>query len=162
MPSNNAATDLSLPPSISTFAALMPALNDRMRQIEGLTGSIAKVATSTGPSSTSSSSAGQVVLSVPGTLGMMSNAAPLMQFASAVTPSGLVGLVKLPSIGAAIMAQLMVGGVAYATVTIPAGQTRVSIPGAGAIAAGALVTLNLISVGTTFPGSGLSVILQGV
>ncbi|HTB10936.1 MAG TPA: hypothetical protein VK752_05170 [Bryobacteraceae bacterium] len=132
-----------------------------MRQIEQLLGVTSKTAAATGSTSTTSS-AGQVVFSVPGTLGMQSNAAPLVTFANAVTPSGLVALLKVAAIGAAVSAQLMVAGVSYATLTIPAGQTQVSIPGAGAIAANALVTLNLISVGTTFPGSGLSVILQGV
>jgi hypothetical protein len=93
---------------------------------------------------------------------MQSNAAPLLTFANAVTPAGLVGLLKQTAIGAAVTAQIMVAGVSYATLTIAAGQTQVSIPGAGSIAANALVTLNITSVGTTFPGSGLSVILQGV
>jgi hypothetical protein len=161
MPSNNASTDLSLP-AVTTVAALLPALNDRMRQIEGLLGTTAKSAsTSSGPGATTTD-AWQVVLSVPGTLGMGSNLAPLLTFASAVTPSGLVGLLKETAIGAAVSAQIMVAGVSYATLTIAAGQTQVTIPGAGTIAANALVTLNLVSVGTTFPGSGLSVILQGV
>src|SRR5580700_5402462 len=150
MPSTNASTDLSLPAGITTVAQLLPPLNDRMRQIEQMTGSTGKAA-STGGSTSSTGSAGQVVLSVPGTLGMQSNAAPLLTFANAVTPSGLVGLLKQTAIGAAVSAQIMVAGVSYATVTIPAGQTQVSIPGSGAIAAGELVTLNVVSVGTTFP-----------
>lgn len=160
MPSTRASTDLSLP-QVGTVPELLPALNDRMRQIEGLLGTTAKAA-ATSSSATGQSSTGQVVLSVPGTLGMQSNAAPLVTFAASVTPSGLVALLKQTAIGASVQAQLMVAGVSYATLTIPAGQTQISIPGAGAIAAGALVTLNIISVGTTFPGAGLSVILQGV
>ena len=159
MPSTNASTDLSLPAGITTVAQLLPPLNDRMRQIEQMTGSTSAVAKATG---SATSDAGQVVLSVPGTLGMQSNAAPLLTFASAVTPAGLVGLLKQTAIGAAVSAQLMVAGVPYVTLTIPAGQTQVSIPGAGTIAGGALVTLNITSVGTTFPGAGLSIILQGV
>jgi hypothetical protein len=163
MPSNYASTDLSLPPGIKTVADLMPALNDRMRQIEQMTGSTATVATSSSKGSPASSTGpGQVVLSVPGTLGIQSNAAPLLLFQSPVTPSGLVALLKEAAIGAAVIGQLMVKGVAYAALTLPAGQTQVSIPGAGAIPANALVTLNVTSVGTTFPGSGLSIIIQGV
>lgn len=161
MPSNSASTDLSLPPAIATVAQLLPPLNDRMRQIEGLIGGGSKAA-AVAASTSSSGGTGQVGLSVPGTLGMVSNAAPLLVFGSTVTPSGLLAVVKETAIGAAIAVQIMVGSASYATLTIPAGQTQVSIPGAGAIAAGALVTLNLISVGTTFPGSGLSVFFQGV
>jgi len=139
----------------------MPPLNDRMRQIEAALGATSST-TQRVSAPTSSSATGQVVLSVPGTLGILTNAAPLLLFASAVTPSGLVAILKQPSIGASVIAQVMVAGVSYAQLTIPAGQTQVSIPGAGGIAANALVTLNIISVGTTFPGSGLSVIVQGV
>lgn len=159
MPSSSASTDLSLP-QVATVAALLPALNDRMRQIEMLLGTTSGAASAS--TSTSSPATGQVVFSIPGTLGMMSNAAPLLQFANAVTPSGLVALLKQAAIGASVMVQIMMGTISLATLTIPAGQTQVSIPGAGTIPANTLVTLNLISVGTTFPGSGLSVILQGV
>lgn len=164
MPSNNASTDLSLPAGISTIAALLPPLNDRMRQIEQLVGSTSKTVATTGSSSTSSSNAGQVILSVPGTLGMLSTAAPLILFQNAVTPSNIVAVLTLAAIGAPVIVQIMVAGVSYAQLTIPAGQQLipVSIPAPGGIAAGALVTLNIISVGTTFPGAGLSVILQGV
>lgn len=165
MPSTNASTDLSLPPSIASFAALMPVLNDRMRQIEGLTGSTAKVASSTGGGTSTATGSGQVGLSVPGTLGMKTTAAPLLLFGEAVTPSALVAIVAGAAIGASIIVQIMVGGVSYAQITTPAGMQSpnfVSVPGAGTIPANTVVTLNLISVGTTFPGSGLSVFFQGV
>lgn len=111
--------------------------------------------------------AGAVTFQVNGTLGIASNAAPPVYSGGASGGAFAFGSVSAyvltaPS-GAAITLQLTLNGANWCTLTIANGAT-VALPQSGlalgAVPAGALVALNVIGVGTTFPGAGLTVVLQ--
>lgn len=100
-----------------------------------------------------------LLLSVAGILSIRSNAAPLAMLQETKSAAQVVAVVKQAPIGADLRARLNVGGAAWADVTIAAGQTQGTRDGTGlsAITAGALVTVDVLAVGTTFPGEDLTV-----
>jgi hypothetical protein len=114
------------------------------------------------------SGAQQLVLSVPGTLGIRSSAAPLVALFAGGTASEVVAVVKTAPAGADLTVVVNVDAVAIATVTVKDGETAASSGAmAGAIAAGdgtgtapGLVTVDITGVGSTFPGADLSVLIQ--
>lgn len=103
----------------------------------------------------------QLELTVPGTLGIGSNQAALVELAAAATPASMVALVKQAPSGADLTAQVNVGGTSWQQIVVKNGQTTATIgSGLGAIAANALVTIDLVGVGTTFPGADLTVLIR--
>jgi hypothetical protein len=108
-----------------------------------------------------------VTFQVNGTLGIVSNAAPPVLSGAAAGGAMAFGsaggyVLSAPT-GAPITLQLTLNGTPWCTLTIPAGETGVlpqSGLALGAIPAGAVVGLNVLGVGTTFPGSGLTVVIQ--
>jgi hypothetical protein len=102
----------------------------------------------------------QVVLSIPGTLAIESNAAQLISFKDARKVVEVELLVKRVPVGAPIDVRILVDGATMATVTLLAGQSGVKSAAAFAIAAGKPVRIDVLSVGVTFPGADLSVILR--
>jgi hypothetical protein len=104
---------------------------------------------------------GSLLFTVPGTIGIRSNAAPLIQAPDALTFSTAVALVKQAPAGAAINVIVRDAGNAIGTVTIAAGATSGSVTlSSGSVSAGDLLTIDITTVGTTFPGSDLTVQLQ--
>jgi hypothetical protein len=100
---------------------------------------------------------------VPGTLGVRTNAAPLVSIQQSKIPTGIVGLLKQLPQGASVMLNVLVAGLVYTSLELKPGvSSPVLISGGlgGAIAANALITLDIIQVGTTFPGADLSVLLR--
>jgi hypothetical protein len=161
MPNPNASTWLELPALPGVSGQALQALNDRFRTIAA--GMTPAAAAAKSPVSTSSSSGGQVALSVPGTLGVQTNAAALIALETAATPVGLLAMLKQPPQGNPVVVNVLVAGSTYTSVTLPAGSSAVVvITGSlgGAITANAVITLNITQVGTTFPGSDLSVLLR--
>jgi hypothetical protein len=157
MPVKTASTALEIPATLATVPDLLPVLNDRMRRIQSAfdQGTTAAVASGGSP--------GELVLSIPGTLGIRSNAAPLVSFPAQVTPTDIVALLKTPPSGAPVTVQLNVGGQPYAVLSIASGQVQAGPQSASTpIPPNTLVTLDVTSVGTAFPGADLSVMLRGV
>ena len=106
-------------------------------------------------------SSGAYLFTVPGTIGIKSNAAPLIQAPEDITFSTVVGLVKQPPTGAAINVNVQDAGTVLGTLIIPAGSTSATLTlTSGSVNAGDLLTIDITAVGTTFPGSDLTVQLQ--
>jgi hypothetical protein len=104
---------------------------------------------------------GTIQFEVNGTLGISSNAAQPVQ-SSGVFNQAWATCETAPS-GAAITAQITVNGTVWGTVFIPNGLVAgpaISAFALGPIPPNALVGLNVIGVGTTFPGAGLTVVIQ--
>lgn len=136
-------------PLLST--ALYLFLND-------LVNSLSAVAAAAG-SGSGGQADGSILLNVPGTIGILSDAAPLATFQATVKLTELDAYVKIAPDGADIIASLYAGATLVGTVTIPDGATSGSAAvTAGTVNAGQLLTLDITQVGTTFPGSDLSVI----
>jgi hypothetical protein len=105
-----------------------------------------------------------LVLNVQGTLAIGSDLAPLFYPMAAINPSAVVARMKQPPTGADLTIQLYSGSTLWMTLTISAGTNSVqatagAITAAGPLASGQDVSLNLTGVGTTFPGSDLSVMI---
>ena len=103
-----------------------------------------------------------LILSVPGTLSIRSDAAPLVSLPEAKTPTGVVALVKQAPTGADLTCELSVAGSEWASVTIPDGETeaRLGASGLRQIGADQLIVLDITAVGTTFPGADLTVMIR--
>lgn len=133
-------------------------------QIAALTARIeAKIAAALGKPATdpvTTVTGGQTVLAIPGTLAIESNAAPLLSFKTARQVSEVELLVKQAPLGADLDVRVLVDGATMTTVKLLAGQTGVKSAASFAIAAAKAVRIDILGVGTTFPGSDLSVILR--
>jgi len=103
--------------------------------------------------------AGTLSLYVGGTLGIGSDLAPVVALTEARKPTSVKAYVKQAPTGAGLTLKLVVGGADWLTLTIPAGQTSASATPSSEIAANTNVRLDITAVGTTFPGSDLSVFL---
>lgn len=158
MARNSARTNLTIPYNPDVDKDYQRVLNEKLRTIESEL-QLQTTATSSGGATTSTG--GTIVLSVPGTVAIMSNAAPLVSLPSSITPTEILLLVKQGSIGASLTVRVAVNGTSYATVTAAAGKISASLKSSfGAIAANQLITLDIINVGTTFPGSNVSVLIR--
>lgn len=107
---------------------------------------------------------GAIYINVPGTLAIGFNLAPLTQVFKAITPLDVRMVLKNGPTGAAFTGALMLGSTPWLTLSIPSGQTEIDstapqLSAAGMISANTNVILNVTSVGTTFPGSDLTVII---
>jgi hypothetical protein len=103
-------------------------------------------------------------LQVDGTLAIGSNQAPPLQLNANRTPSAVLALVRTAPTGAGLTVNINVGGVLWMALTIAAGNvsaqaTSTQLMASGAIAGSASVTLDITAVGTTVPGSDLSVFI---
>lgn len=169
-------------PELGGLADVRRLVNDRLRRIEALVDSgaggvsieqvnaliaglrsqvQAAVATVTGgTSSVVSVTGGQVVLPVPGTVAIESNASTLVNYAEARTVSQIELLAKQAPIGGNLEVRVLVDGTTVATVTLAAGQTNVRSSVSFSIGAQKQVRVDITSVGITFPGADLSVILR--
>jgi hypothetical protein len=145
--------------SSAVDAGFLAVLNDRMRRIGS---ALANVVTSSGSSGTSGSggssgSVTQVTLTVPGTLGVESDAAPSLTLPVSFAPSRMVLLLKTAPIGAPVVVQLFAGGAVWGPALTASGlSVTAAVSGYPAIAANALLRLDITSCGTTFPGADLT------
>lgn len=171
-------------PELGSFAEARRLINDRLQRIEsfittgggGVTAEwvtaqiaaltarveskIAAAVKATPAADPVAVTGGQVVLSIPGTLAIESNAAALLAYREARKVSEVELLVKQAPLGADVDVRVLVDGATMTTVKLLAGQTAVKSAASFAIAAGKPVRIDITNVGTTFPGADLSVILR--
>lgn len=100
-----------------------------------------------------------VNLTVDGTLAIGSDQAARVALNQTVTPLAFRLTLKQASTGADVVVQLLAGATTIITAAIPAGDTELYLTGGIVpdIAAGAGLRVDITAVGTTFPGSDLSV-----
>jgi hypothetical protein len=104
---------------------------------------------------------GEMKISIPGTLAIGSNLGPAAFYTSTVAlQNGVTCMVKQTPVGADLVIQVYAGTTLLFTVTIAAGSTVGSATGTPAIGPETPVIINLTAVGTTFPGSDLTVALS--
>lgn len=165
MPASNTSKLIQpiLDPSLSP--SFQQSLNDRLRQIS-LQLNNASAGTSTTTTTTGTSgSGGELILSVAGTLAILSDAAPATVLSGDTQFSTITMLAKTAPLGSSLTAQLFVAGVAWGpALTLAAGQILATFSVSATIAANALIRLDITGVGAlltgvSFPGSDLSVIL---
>ena len=99
-----------------------------------------------------------------GTLGIESNAAQPLYLNQPVTVGDAKAYVQTAPTGSGITFTIYVGGTAWLTLTIPAGQTAVvatpsQISALSQSPANTAVSVGITAVGTTFPGANLSVFI---
>lgn len=109
---------------------------------------------------TTSAPVNQLSLSIPGVLAIESNAADLIELPASATFSSAVLLVKQAPVGGSITLKVSAGGGQLGSVTIPAGQTSSTTAITWSIPKNSLVTVDVTSVGLTYPGSDLSLLLR--
>ena len=105
-----------------------------------------------------------LVFQMQGTLGVESNAAQPLYLNRPVTVGDVKAYVQAAPTGSGITFTIYVGGTAWLALTIPAGQTVVvatpsQIAALTEIPANTAVSIGITAVGTTFPGSNLSVFI---
>jgi hypothetical protein len=148
-------TNSTIPPIASglTGDALIAAINDRLRRVQQAIQGVQDMITV---------NLTEIVLSVPGTLAINSNAAPLVSLPSAGTPSAIVALIKTAPTGSGVTFAVYAGGsTLIGTGTIAAGATSVTVStGLAAIAANAVLTLAITAVGSGTAGSDLSILVR--
>jgi len=150
------SVDLELPAWYNT-EELERLLNERFRRISSLLG-VSSGTTPSSPAASGGSSTSDLFLAVPGTLAIRSNAAPLATFSRDRTITGLVALVKRAPAGGAVTLRLLVEGVAADSIVIAAGAiSATAAVGSYVAPANGLLTLDIVGVGSTFPGADLTV-----
>src|SRR5579875_1530743 len=122
-------------------------LNDRLRRISTIVSSISQTNVSnTVQVGGTNSASGELILTVPGTLAVESDAAPAVTLGSNTTFSSAIALVKQAPQGAAITLQLYAGGAAWGPpLSIAAGatSTTVNVSVVAAIPANAIIRLDI-------------------
>jgi hypothetical protein len=144
---------------------------DHPRFIETLNSQLAVLAgqvndaTAASTSSTVSASGEQLVITVPGTLAIQSNAGQLPAFFNAKKRlTGAMLQLGTAAIGASVVVQVTTAAGALFTLVLAAAASVVSasssqIVGAPTIAAGTQVVINITSVGSSFPGANATLML---
>jgi hypothetical protein len=105
-----------------------------------------------------------LVFQMQGTLGVESNAAQPLYLNRPVTVGDVKGYVQAAPTGSGITFTIYVGGAAWLTLSISAGQTVVvatpsQVGALTQIPANTAVSIGITAVGTTFPGANLSVFI---
>jgi len=106
---------------------------------------------------------GQYSFQITGYLAIQTNAAPGVIVDSDRSVRDCYGVVGTPPAGAAIVLQINRNGAPYVSVQIPAGATTSNVFGGfglPALRAGDLLSLNVTGVGTTVPGSDLTIVMR--
>ena len=106
---------------------------------------------------------GQYSFQITGYLAIQTNAAPAIVVDADRSVRDIYGIVSSAPGGASIILQINRNGALYVTVQIPAGATISNIAGGfglPALRSGDLLTLNIGGVGTTVPGSDLTLIMR--
>jgi hypothetical protein len=106
---------------------------------------------------------GQYSFQITGYLAIQTNATPTVIVDSDRSVRDIYGIVGTAPAGAAIVLQINRNGASYATVQIPAGATISNVLGGfglPALRADDLLSLNVTGVGTTVPGSDLTLVIR--
>jgi hypothetical protein len=106
---------------------------------------------------------GQFSFQVSGYLAVQNNAAPAVVVDANRSVRDIFAIVNTPPAGDGITIQVNRNGDVYATIECAAGATASNLVngfGLPALKAGDQLSLNVIGVGSTIPGSDLSVILR--
>jgi hypothetical protein len=106
---------------------------------------------------------GQYSFQITGYLAIQTRAAPAVIVDSDRSVRDIYGIVGTAPAGAAIILQINRNGAAYATVQIPAGATTSNVFGGFGLPplrSGDLLSLNITGVGTTVPGSDLTLVMR--
>lgn len=123
-------------------------------QLKAATATVASVAPAS--SGGAASGAGTLILSVPGTLAIESNAAQLVQFSSAVSWKTATLLVKQAPAGAALTVQVSAGTAVLGTVVIADGAFSGTAAVSWTLPANTLLIVDVVGVGLVFPGADLT------
>jgi hypothetical protein len=97
---------------------------------------------------------------IPGTLAIGSDLGPIAAMPQTSTPSNITVQLKRAPTGAALVVVVYVNGVVYATITVPAGATSASVTTSTQIVAGQPIRVDITAVGTTYPGSDMTVFIN--
>jgi hypothetical protein len=105
-----------------------------------------------------------VQLTIDGTLAIGSDLCPRTVLAAEARARGVKAVVKTAPTGADLDIRLLIGATTWVDMTIPAGSTEVElteveIAALAEIPGDTNIRVDLIGVGTTFPGSGLAVFI---
>jgi hypothetical protein len=106
---------------------------------------------------------GQYSFQISGYLAIQTNAAPSVIVDADRSVRDIYGIVNTAPTGAAIVLQINLNGVSYATVQIPADATISNVQGGfglPALRGGDLLSLSITGVGTTVPGSDLTLVMR--
>ena len=106
---------------------------------------------------------GQYSFQISGYLAIQTNAAPAVIVDADRSVRDIYAIVNTPPTGAAVILQINRNGAAYATVQIPDGATISNVQGGfglPALRAGDLLFLSITAVGTTVPGSDLTLVMR--
>jgi hypothetical protein len=105
-----------------------------------------------------------VTLQVDGTLAIGSNQAPIVALSASRAAQSVAVYLKTGPTGAGAIFNINLGGALWMTLTVAAGNTTVQataaqLAAAGPLTASANITLDITAVGTTVPGSDLSIFI---
>ena len=106
---------------------------------------------------------GQYSFQISGYLAIQTNAAPAVIVDADRSVRDIYGIVGTPPTGAAIVLQINRNGASYAAVQVPEGagiSNVVSGFGLPALRAGDILSLNITGVGTTVPGSDMTLVMR--
>jgi len=106
---------------------------------------------------------GQFNFQIEGALGISNDAAPALLVQNSVGVRDIFALIKRPPEGADLVLDLRADGAVFATITIPDGSL-VALPQGGAelppLTQGTTIELDIVAVGTEFPGQDLTVTIR--
>jgi hypothetical protein len=108
-------------------------------------------------------SGGQFSFQIAGYLAIQTAAAPAVIVDADRSARDIYAILAIPPSGAGVTLQLNLNGAPYATVQFgPNTTTSAAVPGFGlpALHAGDLLTLDVTGVGTTYPGSDLTLVIR--
>ena len=106
---------------------------------------------------------GQLTFQIEGVFGILDNATPVLSVQENVSIRDVFAIVKIPPSGSDIQLAIRQDGALVTTLTIVDGLTQSSpISGVGLpfLASGALLTLDIVAVGSLYPGSDLTVTIR--
>lgn len=113
------------------------------------------------PNGATADAATMLILAVPGTLSVRSNAAPLLTLPKARNVAAVVALVKRAPTNQDLKWDIMAGAAKWASLTMTKDSTSVTlVTGLAALPADTPITLDITQVGTVFPGADLTVMIR--
>jgi hypothetical protein len=128
-------------------------LNERLRKL-------AASASGATASRVSTAAVEQLALHVPFVLAIEAAAAPLAELPADMRFREVSARVKQAPAGGSLKAEVKAGGATVASITIPAGALSAIQPVSGTLPGKTEIRLDITSVGLTFPGADLTVIVR--